>query len=210
MRSKGDPPAVPSLPEPPNPPWQRNPYSTLRIPTKLCKTTSEHQNYRRKDFFPRFHLSKEFEGIKNRREGSALQKSPEFRERGKSLSSHQHQIQKYTFHGNIPLLGEGRTTREYWEFCTNPGRSWDTAKPFLDEVREVQVREATGEEEPNCSFSICLPQSSALNTPGKLLGLLELPTTEGKHQDQKSPAQPKPYSIPDKVRNVIQDKTNGN
>lgn len=96
-----------SAPKAPKPPLQGNPSSFPRIPTKFCKSTSEHQNHRRKDFF---HLSKESEGIQNKREGSALQKSPEFRERGKPLSSHQHRIQKYTLHGNIPLLGE---VREY-------------------------------------------------------------------------------------------------
>lgn len=40
---------VPSLQKHQTHPPQGNPYSIPRIPTEFCKTTSEHQNYRRKD-----------------------------------------------------------------------------------------------------------------------------------------------------------------
>lgn len=150
--SQGEPPAVPSVQKHQTHPTQGIPtafpeflQSSAKLPLSISITGER--------IYPRFHLSKELEGIKNRREGSALQNSPESRERGKSLSSHL-QNTKIQLHGNIPLLGEVRTTMEYQEFCTNPGGSWDTTKPFLDEVREVQVSKATGEE-PNCSFSTC-------------------------------------------------------
>lgn len=50
MRSgQGDSLAAPSLQKHQTHPPQGNPYSIPRIPTEFCKTTSEHQNYRRKD-----------------------------------------------------------------------------------------------------------------------------------------------------------------
>lgn len=140
--------AEPSVPRAANP-AQGNP-TAFQNSYKFCTTLSSNTTGERS--FPPFPSAQGIGGIKNRGEGSALQNCPRLRERGEFLSPHQHQIQKYTFHGNTPVL-QSEHTREPREFCTNPAGSWDTPQPFLDEVREVQVSEATGEE-PNFHFYV--------------------------------------------------------